>query len=525
MKSSGIRFSLSLGFPYLCSGLFAPFHPAFLLSVSFYCFLSTSTWADEPAFRVDRGVRQLFLDDVGIERVDNLKRVVNSPRKHALNPVIKPDQPWESVCSVYGTAMFDEEAGVFKLWYLTSPKDRGARPLDVGNGRIRAPHTTLAAYAFSRDGIRWAKPVLDQFPYDGDTRNNLLNIGVNNCEGISVLFDQRDTDPARRWKCLYWDHGSGGFEMRDGKAFCKPGPDDGVCAAFSSDGLVWTPVPVNPVLRKYSDTNQNLLYDERIQKYVAFGRFGFGRKIARSESGDFVQWSEPQLVMECDEADGPKSQFYGAGVDIYEGVYIAMTWMYREGGDATIDTQLATSRDGIRWTRVGDRATWLPRGDEKSWEGGMVRSVERIIVNGDLLFIYYGGVHGPHGRPGHPPVERKHPGSIGLAMLRRDGFVSFDSGDASGTLLTKSFTMPEFASGEGKLLLNADASRGEVRAALCDEAGSPLAGFQESNPIRIDAYSHAVGWSPGADLSSVSGKKVRLRIDSQRAKLYGYWFE
>ena len=230
--------------------------------------LSACALADEPApFRVERGVRQLFLDDVGIERVENLKRVVNPPRKHSGNPVIRPDQPWENVCSVYGTAMFDEEAGVFKLWYLTSPKDRGARPLDLGNGRVRAPHTTLAAYAFSRDGIHWAKPVLDQFPYDGDTRNNLLNVGVHNCEGISVLYDQHESDPARRWKCIYWDHGSGGFEMRDGKPYCKPGPDDGVCATCGpgSTGPDTyeannTPTASNPI-QPYASGTRTFEYD------------------------------------------------------------------------------------------------------------------------------------------------------------------------------------------------------------------------------------------------------------------------
>ncbi len=62
-----------------------------------------------------------------------------------------------------------------------------------------------------------------------------------------------------------------------------------------------------------------------------------------------------------------------------------MLWIYREGGDGKIDTQLITSRDGIGWTRVGDRATWLTLGDEDSWEGGMVRSVERIIRRGEKL--------------------------------------------------------------------------------------------------------------------------------------------
>jgi len=102
-----------------------------------------------------------------------------------------------------------------------------------------------------------------------------------------------------------------------------------------------------------------------------------------------IHRAEPQLVLECDEADGPAAQIYGAGVDSCEGLYLAMIWVYHEGTDGTIDTQLAVSRDGSRWSRVGDRAVWLALGDPDSWEGGMVRSCERVITRGDELYVYY----------------------------------------------------------------------------------------------------------------------------------------
>ena len=84
--------------------------------------------------------------------------------------------------------------------------------------------------------------------------------------------------------------------------------------------------------------------------------------MACSESDDFVHWSEPQLVFECDEGDEAETQFYGVPIDLYEGLYLGMPWIYREGVDGTIDTQLAVSRDGIRWQRVGARETFLPLG-------------------------------------------------------------------------------------------------------------------------------------------------------------------
>ena len=80
-----------------------------------------------------RGQRQLFMDDYMIERIDGLSRVVNQPEKHHQNPVVYPDKPWEDRCQVYGTALFDDERGIFRLWYLTTPRDRGNRPLKLND--------------------------------------------------------------------------------------------------------------------------------------------------------------------------------------------------------------------------------------------------------------------------------------------------------------------------------------------------------------------------------------------------------
>ena len=462
--------------------------------------------------------RQLFLDDEGIGRIEGLERVLNEPDRHPDNPLLEPDTPWERGCQVYGTALYDEADQLFKLYYLTGPKDRGLKPLELPGGHVRAPHTTLAAYAISKDGVEWEKPALGQFPYDGDTQNNLLNIGRHNCEGIEVLNEPDDPDPYRRWKAFYWDHGSGGYEVRDGGHFCKAGPEDGAHIAFSPDGLHWKPYGGNPVIPKYCDTNQNALYDPQLKKYVAFSRFGFGRRLARSESEDFMHWSEPELVLECDEDDGEGTQIYGAGVDIYEGLYLAMVWIYREGIDGKINTQLAASRDGFHWTRAGGRATWLKLGDDDGWEGGMVRSVARIIPRGDRLYIYYCGVHGAHTGPKFKKVERKHPVCTGLVTQRRDGFVSLDAGGQPGSVLTKAFVLPE-----GKLHINADASAGSLELAFCDRSGRPLEGFESSQAISIDTTDSTVRWL-GSNLDSLCGRTVCLRFTIHQGKLFSYWF-
>ena len=470
------------------------------------------------SFAVERGVRELFLDDVGIAEMKGLTRVLHPPRRHPKNPLLVPDTAWEDRCQVYGTAYYDDAAKRFKLWYLTLPRDRGLKPLDLGTYE-RAPHTTLAAYAESKDGITWTKPKLGLFPYDGDRQNNLLGIGHFNCEGISVLHEPNDPDPNRRWKAVYWDHGSGGWELRNGGPYCKGGAKDGFYVAFSADGIHWKPYEHNPVLSVYCDTNQNVVYDARLKKYVAISRFGFGRRLARTESKDFLHWSKPKLVLQCDERDGPATQIYGAGVDIYEGVYLAMIWIYREGGDGKIDTQLATSRDGIHWTRVADRATWLALGKDDSWEGGMARSVERIIRRGDELYIYYCGVHGAHTGPKRRKIVRKHPTCTGLVIQRRDGFVSLRGGPREGHVLTQPFALPD-----GALHLNADARGGRITVTLCDADGKPIVGPESSEPITGDVLDARVRWSKAIP-PALRGRSIRLRITLQNADIYAYWWE
>lgn len=466
-------------------------------------------------YEVRPGERQLFLDDAGVKSMKNVTRTVHPPQRHPQNPLLSPDTPWERGCQVYGTAYFDEAEQKFRLWYLTGPKDRGLKPLQL-DGYERAPHTTMAAYAESADGVNWHKPALGLLPYDGDSQNNLLGIGRFNCEGISVLHDPADPDPRRRWKCVYWDHGSGGWEVVNGGPFCRPGPDDGWHVAFSADGIHWQRYEGNPVLRKYCDTNQNVVYDPRLKKYVGFSRFGFGRRLARTESEDFCHWSDPQLVLECDADDGPATQIYGAGVDIYEGVYLAMIWIYREGGDGTIDTQLATSRDGIHWTRVGQRATWLSLGHVDSWEGGMARSVERIICRGDRLFIYYCGVHGPHTGPNFSRVERKHPVQIGLLTQRRDGFVSLGAGDEPGSVVTPSFLL----TGD-RVSVNMDATNGWLQVELLNAVNEVLA---TSRRVTGDQYGASLSWDSDI-ISSQRGAQVALRFTLNNAELYSWWLD
>jgi hypothetical protein len=107
------------------------------------------------------GVRQLFVDDEYIERLDGVRRVLHQPEKFAGNPILRYDQtPWQGFrCQLYGTALRDPADGRIKLWYLAVPRLPFEEPVVV-NGRRRVPNFQLVGYAESRDGFHFELPHL-----------------------------------------------------------------------------------------------------------------------------------------------------------------------------------------------------------------------------------------------------------------------------------------------------------------------------------------------------------------------------
>ena len=461
------------------------------------------------------GHRYLFLDLHHITRIEGLYRRMRQPQRHPENPILRGENPWESVASLYGTVLYDPQESLFKMWYLTGPYVDGM--VEVRQ-RQALGNITLLAYATSTDGVHWEKPILNQVDFEGSTANNLIDVGRTNCEGMAIIYDENETDPARRYKGFYWEHGGiDSFMQYEGRTIWGHGEGDGMWMSFSPDGVHWTNYENNPVISLGSDTTQSLVWDPKIQKYVVFGRFGAGgRKTARAESSDCIHFSEPKLVLECDEFDEGGTQIYGMPINIYEGIYIGMIWIYREGVDGTIDTSLATSRDGIKWQRVLDRQTFLTLGEKGSWEDGMVRISQNFITYNDRLYFYYGGVNGPHTGRKFKQVERKHKSMLGLATLRRDGFVSLDAGETEGYMLTKPLTL------NGKNLhLNVDASQGYVVVSVTDDTGTPLEDYT-SERIIGDELETTVKFS--CPLEAIEGREVRLRFQLKDVSLYSYWF-
>ena len=460
--------------------------------------------------------RYLFLDLHHITRIEGLYRRMHQPQRHPDNPILRGENPWESVASLYGTVLYDPQDSRFKMWYLTGPYVDGMVQIRQRNA---LGNITLLAYATSTDGVHWEKPILDQVNFAGSTANNLVDIGRTNCEGIAVIYDEHEVDPQRRYKGFYWEHGGiDTFIEYEGRTLWGRGDGDGMWMSFSPDGIHWTNCEANPVIPLDSDTTQSLVWGSKNTEvrclWAIRGCVDAKRLVLRvptqSNSANRNAFLSATKLMKREP------RFYGMPINIYEGIYLGMIWVYREGVDGTIDTALATSRDGINWQRVLDRQTFLTLGQHGSWEDGMARVSQNFITHNDQIYFYYGGVNGPHTGRKFKQVERKHKSMLGLATLRRDGFVSLDAGEIEGHILTKPLTL-----NGGELHINADASQGYVIVSVTDDTGIPLENYT-SQLIAGDQLDAEVKFNHS--LEALKGKKVRLRFQMKSASLYSYWF-
>lgn len=105
---------------------------------------------------------------------------------------------------------------------------------------------------------------------------------------------------------------------------------------------------------------------------------------------------------------------------------------------------------------------------------------------------------------------------IGLATLRRDGWVSMDAGPQQGSLTIRPFVHPG-----GSLFMNADAMEGAVRVEYLDASGRPLAENVISTKITGDHIRQTVPFPQGTD-SRLQGTQVRLRLSAVDVKRTGF---
>jgi hypothetical protein len=462
--------------------------------------------------------RHLFLDPALIEQSANVAIAVNPAQRR--ETVIRTDQPWEQLMISFFLTVREEE-GKLRMWYICRDKDNKAN----------------VAYAESRDGVAWTKPNLGIVDYHGSKANNL--VGLHRLEG--VVFQDPNAPAAERYTYV-----------TSAKPTKEPAGQTGLYRYHSPDGLHWSS-DATPIVRAGSDTQNVTFWDARIGRYVVYLR-GWDpqprrRKVMRLELpnlkdpfptvpskrgfGDYFN-DEIPTVLHCDERDPVRTDIYNIAAQPYP---LDPSWYvgfpaflrrsaacdapgYKGSHRGPVEVQFVGSRDGIAWQRY-DRAPYAPPGVAAPEKKNMTFMGTGLVVRGDEIWQYGTEFESEHGDMA--ARQKKTDGVIVRWVQRVDGFVSANTGPDAGTLRT----VPVRVTG-GKLLLNLDTGAlGELRVALLDVAGRPLAGLGSDDcvPLQVNSLGATVAWAGAGNLSTLQGREVRLEFHSRRTKLYSFRFE
>lgn len=441
----------------------------------------------------------LFIDDALIDHSSGLKRTTHQPRKHP-DPLLDQERPAFQL-----NVLREEATGRFRMWY------------NAMGHPIEYPRIGVA-YAESADGIRWNRPVL------GYSWANYID-GPGHWARPVVDDGPGVVAPQQRYKTAWFE------------------PGKGMCVAFSPDGMRFTPWPDNPVLAEncaedapeianiVSDI-MDICVDPLQKRYLMCCKVwrggypgkphhaprDFRRCVAVSTSSDFITWDRPRVIVTPDASNGLE-EFYGLAPMVRGNQYVGFLRILRDDLPATPAgptegvgwTELASSRDGVSWQRHPD--PFLDRdGREGRWDHAMAWFGDCVTV-GERDYIYYAGY-----RAGHKIRSAIGDRSIGVAFLRKDGFVSRDAGAAGGRLRTRLAALPDAA-----MCVNADV-RGEMRVRLVLANGSPAPGFDwaDCTPMRGDSVAHRVRWKDGCRPSGRQPFSLEFRL--MDADLYGFGF-
>ncbi len=464
--------------------------------------------------------KQLFLDGALIDSEKDVSLRTHKPVRDG-RVLIEPDRPWEDRIGSYSCVL--KEDGKIRIWYDCRQGDE-----------IRL------AYAESEDGIHFTKPEIGLHEVDGSKANNIVLPGPRIAGG--AVWRDPNAQPEHRYKTQTKVYPSGELHMHS-----------------SPDGIHWKHYATPDIGDK--DTQSVIFWDPHHSCYLLYTRKWVQmeerseeisrqwhnayryRTVRRLESQDLRCWENERIVMEPDEIDRavhdmptprPPVDFYGAGVFPYEGadrtylMFLQTFWHWvkwdKEGlGPSSIDVQLAASRDGKKFHRLGNRRPFMELGPEGRFDSRFVWAMPRPVRMGDELWIYYVGLNREHGPSGDlDPVAGRQLSGIGRAVLRLDGFVSV-SGDYGGGW----FTTPPLRFEGNRLEINADAGGGgSLEVELLDMKGDPIRGFtrEESIPVTYNSVRLPVQWDGQPDLGSLAGSAVRIRFFVTNADLYAFQF-
>lgn len=430
----------------------------------------------------------LFAHERHVSLRQNLYRMVHPMRRESIDPVLPADGGAEGTAIGYATAVREAESGQFRLWYMT-----------------HADHTVRLA--ISSDGMEWERrgPAVDEGERFSIDNLALMPVGP-------------DADP---W-CT--------DAQLAGYAYCNGPPDTprGVHCLRSMDGERLQ-VREPGILPGVGDRS-SLYLDEITGEYSLISRPsgrtpGFrsgelvrGRSANLWKGRDLITWENQGIALKYDDADRSDVEIYGMQPFRYGQGFLALVEVYYRGVER-LQTQLAHSADGVHWERVEPRDPVLAMGGQGAWDSHWVVSTNNPpFLQGDRLLVLYSGASTKHGS------KNRHRRSIGLASLRRDGWVSLEAGRTEGVVVTVPLPLER----PMQLELNVDCRTGyistEVLSAEDGKESTALSLYEaESSKVEaIDSVRHPVRWGERAVVDPVQGGRCHLRFAMMQGSFYAF---
>ena len=453
---------------------------------------------------VDIGLRrELFVDRHLIDGMKDLSFELHHPRD--AGEVLAFDQAWEGQFAFYSTVLRVGDG--YRVYYRGRP--------DVGADGDESETTCVAE---SKDGITWTRPKLGIHEVDGSKDNNVILAGQSPySHNFSPFIDTRPgADKAEMFKAV------GGIHP------------EGIALFVSADGYHWK-LKKKQILTSKSfafDSQACAFWSEEEQQYVCYFRTWKNktRWVSRATSDDCLTWSKPVEM----QSDRPIEHFYTNQTHPYfraPHLYLSLPARFIPKRQVITDQQaeaigvnpkyfkdtsdavFVTSRaaDPHHYDRTFMSSFIRPGIGAQNWVSRTNYPALNVVPTGPTEMSIY--VNQNYAQP---------TAHLRRYAMRLDGFGSIRADYDGGELLTK----PLIFSGS-KLLLNFSTSAaGGIRIEVQDKDGQVIPGFSlfECREVIGNEIEREVSWDSDADLSSLAGKQVRLRMMMKDVDLFALRF-
>jgi len=449
---------------------------------------------------------ELFIDDYLVESVHGLTWKMHEPRKAEV--ALQFDAPWEGNNCHYVSVFKDGEK--YRMYYrAVAGKDAPASGVGWRD---------FVCMAESDDGIKWRRPNLGLYEFEGSKQNNIILMNDEATHNFVAFRDDNSAaPPSERYKAV-----GGGRQ--------------GLFGYVSPDGVHWRRLSEQRLITNgYFDSQNLAFWDPVRQQYWAYVR-GFYQRPGSGEgirgirvatSKDFIHWTDTERI---DLGDSPAEHFYTNAITPYfRAPHIMVGFPMRLlpqrqaelprefdllRGEGVSDSVFMSSRDGRKWDRRFLEAWVRPGLGALNWTDRSNAVAAGVVPTGpDEISIYL---------VEHVRLPTAH---LRRLTLRPDGFVSLNAPAAGGEVVTKPFVFQG-----SQLLVNfATSAAGSLRVEILDEAGQPIPGFalKDSADLFGDSVQQRVNWdNQGWDVGQSWPKdtnRIVARLDQNRRQANLGW--